>query len=83
MTAAKNTTRASSGDATIPAPRDPKEVERLQDRIDELERAAKEQPSARAIEMQRVALGVLGGAVVVTAPLAFVTVKRWWRWWTI
>ena len=31
---------------------------------------------------QEIALVVLAGTVVVTAPLAFITVRRWWRWWT-
>ena len=31
---------------------------------------------------QEITLVVLAGTVVVTAPLAFITVRRWWRWWT-
>ena len=85
MTASNGKTKASGQSTTIPGPRGSSDVERLQARIDELEKQAKDKRAAanapRSGEMQKVAIAVLGGTVLVTTPLAFLTVKRWWRWW--
>jgi hypothetical protein len=85
MTASKSTTKASRESAAIPEPRESTDVERLQARIDELEQQAKDHPAAekaaRSADMQKAVIGVLGGTVLVTTPLAFLTLKRWWRWW--
>ena len=31
---------------------------------------------------QPVAIAILAGTALITTPLAFMTVKRWWHWWT-
>jgi hypothetical protein len=86
MTASNGTTKASGQSTTIPGPRGSSDVERLQARIDELEQQAKDKRAGakapRSGEMQKVVIAALGGTVLVTTPLAFLTVKRWWRWWT-
>ena len=55
---------------------------RAKDHPVDVDPAEKHQGHSTKATAQEIALVVLGGTVVVTAPLAFITVRRWWRWWT-
>ncbi|MGH3507202.1 MAG: hypothetical protein ACRDO2_08380 [Nocardioidaceae bacterium] len=74
-------TKASSG-------QDLETLEQLHARVAELEQQLKARPSAvgtqRSVAQggQPVAIAILAGTVMITTPLAFMTVKRWWHWWT-
>ena len=38
--------------------------------------------NAASLRGQPVAIAILAGTALITTPLAFMTVKRWWHWWT-
>ena len=63
-------------------------LEQLRARIAELEQQLESRPSAATGTPRSVAqagqpavIAVLAGTVLVTTPLALMTVKRWWHWW--
>jgi hypothetical protein len=86
-------TTVSSREGEVPSPRQPADPERDDTNVKERRGSRgrvraddpkpKQTPSRRSAEVKDTVIVVMGVGLLVTTPLAVVTVRRWIRWWRI